>query len=238
MTISEPFLGKDIRSAVASHWLEPTTPSENGVPKIRVKNTDIFLGPYFSAGSRVTGPRTYFRLAATETPAKTTRRRTRTGQPVDLSKAVTEFAPGWSVDNCGDFMTPGLLDSFRGKSRVLLTHPADRETPCTLSKTVDVPAGARTALTVIVSHHQNGDWQLALKVDGQQRYATKTVSAETCPPDGWLPVEFDLSDWAGQTVKLELVNQATDWRYEGGYWGEIKIGPPHPNSDNRFRTRR
>ena len=221
--VAEPFFGKDTRSTAASHWLELLEPSENGAPRLRVKDSEILLGPYFSAGSKASGPRTYFRLAPSETPAETMPRRIPKKPTVDISKAATEFARGWSVNNCGDFMSPGLLESYQGKSRVLLTHPADRETPCALSKTVDVPAGARTALTVIVSHHQHGDWQLALKVDGQQRHATRTVSAKTCPADGWLAVEFDLSDWAGQTVELALLNRATNWRYEGGFWSEITI---------------
>jgi hypothetical protein len=87
---------------------------------------------------------------------------------------------------------------------------------------VDVPAGKKTVLTAVVSHNQRGDWLLSLKVNGQQKHHTKTVSAETCP-DGWCRVEFDLSEWAGQTVRLELLNQATGWSFEAGYWAEIAI---------------
>ena len=221
--VAEPFFGKDVRSAAPSHWLDQLEPTENGAPRFRVKDSEILLGPFFSAGSKETGPRTYFRIAPSERPAGTMTRRIPARPTVDISNAVAVFAPGWSVNNCGDFMSPGLLESFRGKSRVLLTHPADPDTPCTLSKTVDIPAGRRTVLTVVVSHHQRGDWQLALKVDGQQRHATRTISAKSCPADGWLAVEFDLSDSAGQTVELELLNRATDWRYEGGFWREVTI---------------
>ena len=75
---------------------------------------------------------------------------------------------------------------------------------------------------MIVSHHEKGDWLLVLKIDGQQKHAPKTISAATCPDD-WLPVEFDLSDWAGKTINLELLNQATDWKFEAAYWGRIEI---------------
>jgi len=218
----EPFIGKDVRSTAASEWLEPLTPHKNAAPRFRIKNSEIELGPFYFAGSRTTGPRTYFRLVPPEEMPEAPRRRTKSAANIDISKAVAELASGWSVSNCGDAMKPGLHASFRGKSKVLVTHPKDQNTPCTLTKTVDIPAGKTTVLTVVVSHHQRGDWLLALKVDGQQKHDTKTVSAKTCPDD-WCRVEFDLSESAGQTVRLELLNQATGWSFEAGYWDEIAI---------------
>lgn len=119
-------------------------------------------------------------------------------------------------------MNPGLSASFRGKSNVLVTHPLNLDTPCTLSRTVDVPPGKQTVLAVVVSHHPRGNWNLKLKVNGQQKDETKPISTKTCP-DGWCRIEFDLSVWSGQTVKLELLNEASGWNFEAGYWNEIKI---------------
>lgn len=136
----------------------------------------------------------------------------------DLEKAL----PGWIIANCGQDMDPGLLATYRGRSNVFLTHPQDRNVPCTLTKTIDVPAGKKTILTTVVSHHDQGDWLLVLRVDEERKHDTKPINADTCP-DGWCTAEFDLSDWAGKTVNLELFNRATDWRFEGGYWAEIAI---------------
>ncbi len=119
-------------------------------------------------------------------------------------------------------MDPGQSASFRGKSNVLVTHPLDRDTPCTLTRTVDIPPGKRSVLAVVVSHHPRGNWNLKLKVDGQQKDETKPISTKTCP-GGWRRVEFDLSEWSGRTVKLELFNEASGWYCEAGYWNEIKI---------------
>jgi hypothetical protein len=155
-------------------------------------------------------------------PPEEAPRRTQSAPKIDISEAVAQFAPGWTVSNCGDAMTPGLRASFRDKSNVLVTHPKDEETPCTLTKTVDMPAGKKTILTTTVSHHERGDWVLALQVDGQQKHDAKTISSTTCLDD-WCQVEFDLSDWAGKTVSLELLNQANGWSHEAGYWAEIVI---------------
>lgn len=71
-------------------------------------------------------------------------------------------------------------------------------------------------------NHPRGNWKLKLKVNGQQKKETKPISTKTCPV-GWLLVEYDLSEWTGQTVKLELLNEASGWYCEAGYWSEIKI---------------
>jgi hypothetical protein len=220
----EPFIGEAIPDSAPSPWLEPQAKGTGGVPAFRIKDTDIVLGPYYSAGSKATGPRTYFQLVPTDSIPRSAAPRSRKSTPraIDISEAVARFAPGWNVTNCGDAMKPGLATSVRGKSNVLVTHPRDTVTPCTLAKTVDIPAGKRTILTVEVSHHERGDWLLSLNIDGQQKHAPKNISVATCP-EGWQTVEFDLSDWAGQTVKLELLNQATAWNFEAGYWAEITI---------------
>lgn len=58
----EPFVGKAMPESALSGWLQPQTTGTGGVPAFRIKDTDIVLGPYYSAGSKTTGPRTYFRL--------------------------------------------------------------------------------------------------------------------------------------------------------------------------------
>ena len=155
-------------------------------------------------------------------PPANTPRRTQSAPKIDISEAVAKFAPGWTVSNCGDAMVPGLRASFRDKSDVLVTHPKSQEIPCALTRTLEIPAGKKTVLTVVVAHDERGDWVLTLQIDGQQKHNAKTISSETCP-DGWCRVEFDLSDWAGKTVPLELRNQANGWSYEAGYWAEIAI---------------
>ena len=139
----------------------------------------------------------------------------------DISEAVSKFAPGWKVKSCGYDMDPGLKEQELGKSNVLVTHPLDRRTGCQLYRQVKIPAGKKTTLHLTVGHHPEGDWDLIVAVDGKQ-IARKAVSKQTAP-DGWMQTEVDLSDFAGKEVKLELINQATGWKYEAGYWAEISL---------------
>ncbi len=134
---------------------------------------------------------------------------------------LEKFAPGWKVKDCGTDMDPGLRGEFGGKKNVLLTHPLDKNTGCTLYREVDVPAGKKTTLRLVVGHDPKGDWTLVVKADGKE-LVRKPISKETCTA-GWTTVEVDLSPYAGKKVKLELVNQADGWSYEAGYWAEIKV---------------
>ena len=68
VAVAEPFIGEEVRSTSVSQWIEPQSPDNDAVPKFRIRNTEIQLGPFYSAGSRETGPRTYFRLVETNSP--------------------------------------------------------------------------------------------------------------------------------------------------------------------------
>jgi len=143
------------------------------------------------------------------------------GAGKDLSKAISKLAPGWKVSNCGDEMNPGLYDQKRGKTNVLVTHPLDRTTGCVISRKVEPPVGKKTTLKLVVGNDERGDWDLIVKANGKQ-LLRKTVGEDTTT-DGWMDVEIDLSEYAGKTVQLELVNQPTAWSFEAAHWAQISL---------------
>ena len=132
-----------------------------------------------------------------------------------------KFAPGWKMANCGTEMDPGLRGDLRGRKNVFVTHPLNGETACTLSKTVEVPAGKKTVLRLAVGHHEQGDWTLIVRADGKE-LLKKSVGKDTAT-GGWMDVEVDLSEFAGKAVKVELVNQASDWAFEAAYWARVAV---------------
>jgi len=139
----------------------------------------------------------------------------------DLSEAISKFAPGWKVAKCGEDMNPGLLAEWAGKKNVLMTHPLDRNTGCVISKKLKIPAGQKTKLKLVVGHHPDGDWTLLVKADGKE-LLKRTVGKETAE-NGWMQAEVNLSDYAGKEINLELVNKASDWQWEAGYWAKIEL---------------
>jgi hypothetical protein len=138
-----------------------------------------------------------------------------------LKDAVEKFAPGWQIASCGPDMEPGLRAEELGKKGVLVTHPLDAQTGCVLSKSVAIPAGQKTTLCLSVGHHPQGDWDLIVRADG--KLLLRQPIDKTTAPGGWADVVVDLSPLAGQTVKIELVNQPTAWAWEAGYWASIRI---------------
>jgi hypothetical protein len=135
--------------------------------------------------------------------------------------SLKKFAPDWRIRDCGPDMNPGLRDEFGGKKKVFVTHPFDSETGCTLFKKFEVPKNVKTTLHAVVGHDPNGDFDLIVKVDGKE-LRRKPVDAKTAP-DLWLTLDIDLSAYAGNRVKVELINQPSGWYCEAAYWAELAI---------------
>ncbi|MDB5345092.1 MAG: rane-bound dehydrogenase domain protein [Schlesneria sp.] len=133
---------------------------------------------------------------------------------------IAEVLPGFTTSESGE-LGVGLLPEYRGRDNVLRTHPVSRDKPCVLSMKLTPPADKKTKLILDVSHDPRGDWRLVVRGNGQ-RMADEMISKETCP-NGWRTLTIDLSKFAGQELKLDLVNQANDWAWEFAYWGGAKI---------------
>lgn len=133
---------------------------------------------------------------------------------------VQESAPGFQVIDVGE---GGVVHhpSFRNYP-ALQTHPLDRNTPSRLLRTIQVPQSGRTTLQLKVSHHPHGDWQLRVRANDRV-LADQIVSSSTVQTDEWLPLEVDLSDFAGRKVQLSLENHPNDWHNEWAYWRDVKI---------------
>lgn len=133
---------------------------------------------------------------------------------------LVEVAPGFTTSAVGE-RGLGLLRAHSGRERVVRTHPVDRETPCVLVRTVEIPANARARLELAVAHDRAGDWQLIVTADDDVLYDKIIGPAATTA--GWVDLELDLSKFAGRKVKLSLANQANDWANEFGYWGKVDV---------------
>jgi putative membrane-bound dehydrogenase-like protein len=143
-----------------------------------------------------------------------------TGNPAEFATVVGEVAPGFTTLAVGEGGVAIVAEHF-GREGVLRTHPVDRNHPCVLTSTVDVPAGKQTRLLFDVSHDGRGDWQLVVKANGQKLYdgvvGPKTTS------NGWGEISVDLTPYAGKKVTLELLNSANGWSWEFGYWHGVRI---------------
>ena len=141
-------------------------------------------------------------------------------QKIDINDALKKFAEGWAVKNCGSDMRPGLRAKWGGREKVLMTHPLNEDTPCVLSRKMDIPKD-RKELVLDLAHDDKGDWVLIVKADGKE-LVKEEISKDTCKKS-WRTIRVDLSKYAGRSVNLELENRANGWSYEAGYWGGIRL---------------
>ena len=138
----------------------------------------------------------------------------------DIQAAVSHHFPGWTITDCGPDMDPGVRDFF-GRQNVLLTHPKDRNTPCVLSREITVPRQGAAKLHLVVTHHDQGDWDLIVKVDSAEVF--KRLIGAVPNETRWKTIDIDLTPHAGKTIKLELLNQPNGWAWEAGYWSVIAL---------------
>ncbi len=137
----------------------------------------------------------------------------------EQNQTIQRVAAGFKVENVGE---RGVVyhTVFRNRTAVQ-THPLNRETPCVLSRTVDVPTDAKTELKISVSHHPHGDWQLRV-LAGKEVLKQQIVRSSEVDKE-WLEVTVDLSRFAGHKIDLSLENRANDWKNEWAYWHTIQI---------------
>ncbi len=138
-----------------------------------------------------------------------------------LQQQVDKVLPGWKLSKCGPDMDPGIRAEYLGKQNVFMTHPLNQQTGCVLSKKVDLPAGKETALKIVVANDTRGDFTLEVKANGKSLLKKKIGDEERATD--WAEIEVDLSDLAGKSIELELINRADDWRFEAAYWGEVAL---------------
>ncbi len=133
---------------------------------------------------------------------------------------LSEVAPGFTVAASGE-RGVGLLQSHRGRSVVVRTHPVSPSRACVIRSKAAIPEGMTTKLQLEVSHHPQGDWRLVVKANG--RVLHDSIIGKETTQDGWKEVTVDLSDLAGREVLLEIENAANNWAWEFAYWRRIDV---------------
>ena len=153
----------------------------------------------------------------------TAARKVDAGGSIDVKAAAEKVIPGWTVKDCGPDMDPGLREDWGGRKNVLLVHPLNRDVGCTLSRKIEVPAGKKTTLAIVVANDPRGDFDLLVRADGKE-LLKKTVAVNSGDEPGkWDTVQVDLSPLAGKTATVEIVNQPTDWSWEAAYVAQVKV---------------
>ncbi|MBI1347517.1 c-type cytochrome [bacterium] len=141
--------------------------------------------------------------------------------PADFASIMQEVAPGFDMVRSGEGGVVLLTEHF-GRPGVVRTHPVSREVAAKISREITLPRDKKSKLVIDVSHDPRGDWRLVVSVGSSGRLVDEMVSKETCT-DGWVTYSASLEKFAGETVRIDLMNQANDWAYEFAYWGSVRV---------------
>ena len=151
--------------------------------------------------------------------ASVTRPNTMKQQP-EWQWTIQKVAPGFRVRNVGE---RGVVHHTVFRNAVAVqTHPLDRKTPSSLVRDLTIPEKRKTRLSLRVSHHPHGDWQLRVRANGKV-IADQIVGSKTVAKDEWLNVDVDLTRFAGKRIQLVIENFPNNWANEWAYWNRVAI---------------
>jgi hypothetical protein len=133
---------------------------------------------------------------------------------------VAEVAPGFNAARAGK---PGveIVQEHAGREGVLRTFPVDRQNPCILRGTFDVPKEKRTRLILCVSHEPQSTWRLTVNANGKRLYQSLVGETEAAP--AWQTISIDLSSLAAGKASLELIQAAQGDKPTAAYWAEAEM---------------
>ena len=138
-----------------------------------------------------------------------------------LSGEFKKFLPYWQLLNCGQANQPGLKPQVNGHAGVFVTSPLNKDVPCMLQTTWTLPPGHKAELRMLVGRDPQGAWQLTVRADSKDIFS-QAIDANTCPK-GWTDLSVDLSPYAGQAVRLELLDRALGQANASAYWNRVNI---------------
>ncbi|MCA9037003.1 MAG: c-type cytochrome [Planctomycetaceae bacterium] len=139
--------------------------------------------------------------------------------PPEFTALVADILPGFATEKSG-VDGVAVLSNYNGRP-ALRTHPVSRNEPCRLHGSMTVPDSRKPVLRVSIAADHRGDWQLVVRINGTDKLASIIRSPSAM--NRWKDIEIDLSEYRGQTVRIELLNKANDWSYEFGYWNAVEM---------------
>jgi putative membrane-bound dehydrogenase-like protein len=143
----------------------------------------------------------------------------KTSNPQDFQPLVEQLLPDFQLDAVGEGGIE-VISNYHGRP-ALRTHPVSRSQPAVLSSQILLPTAKKIRLVISVASHEQGDWQLAVTVNGQSKLQSNI--RHNAGKVTWRDVDVDLSTFSGQQVQITLANRANDWANEFAFWNGIQI---------------
>jgi predicted esterase len=149
-----------------------------------------------------------------------------------LNEELQTVAKWWQVDGCDLRRQPGLHAKSMGHTNIFITNPFTDQTkaygvryyPCRLQTTTTLPAAKSVHLRMCVGHFPTGSFKLEVRVNEQEHFST--VVDARCSEKNWAKIDVDLSKFAGQEVRLQVVQSNNGAPRDDAYWESVVIVAP------------
>jgi len=138
-----------------------------------------------------------------------------------IRTAASQVLPGWTLLAAASDDKTGLRAPQASMPEVLVTKAA--ETPVRLARAVQVPAGASTRLAFELGHDPSASSRLEVRVAGLPRLRTAIQPSTTAAP--WQQWQLDLTEFAGHTVWITVVQESTNGTPAYAWWKRLEIIP-------------
>ena len=145
---------------------------------------------------------------------------------VRVQNSLDVMFPGWKTSRNGEGVVPpgAVTIQLWGAQQTdgLRTQPPDGKTPVSLFRTIAIPEG-EPILHFEASYECNGEFRLVVRVGGKDVISSRIASKGPKDPALMRPFDIPLSEWAGKTVKIELVDEPTGNANCAALWRDIRI---------------
>jgi len=125
----------------------------------------------------------------------------------DMQKQFTKFKKWWWIENSGMVDRVGLHDEYMGEDDVFVTSPLNREMPCRIMFTAELPKNKKTKLKLEVGNEEKSHWLLEVNIDNVRRLRER-IPHKKRRNENWHEFEVNLSDLAGKKVFIEILNRS------------------------------
>jgi len=132
-------------------------------------------------------------------------------------ESISLWNPDWKIKSEVHGDAPTKLPQLAGRQNVLMTHPFRHQSGATIERNITVPSGKTTQLHFNVAAREKGKW--VLRVFAQARLIHK----ELIDTAAWKPITIDLTEFAGQEIKVQLENFAYDLQNDYAYWNDLRV---------------
>jgi hypothetical protein len=115
------------------------------------------------------------------------------------------------------------LKEHAGQTDVLRTYPNAHDKPVIFRTGMVLQKDKSSRLDMHVSHFQQFDWQLIVKVNGEILLDQTINEKLTLPQKGWASIQVDLTRFAGQKIFVEVIQQSNKRQNEYAFWKRMAI---------------